>query len=154
MFVQLPVIGLGNEKRVVIEEVDFLLVAHAYVGMSAQKIMQRRRPGFLRTGQNEIEPLNFPTLGPKHRKECNRSFPVPPIPFREALECERVLASLSRLQRRAWTAVRGRPALQSTSCGMKQCPQLSRLDVPFKIRACTTGFARNFAVQFSSLLSE
>jgi hypothetical protein len=28
--------------------------------------MQRRRPGFLRTGDNEIEPLHFPTFDAKH----------------------------------------------------------------------------------------
>ena len=35
MFVQLLVIGPGNEHRVVIEEVDFLLIAHGDVGMLA-----------------------------------------------------------------------------------------------------------------------
>src|SRR5947207_567956 len=50
MLVQFFIIGLANEHRVVIEKMDFLLVAHADVGMSAQKVVQRRRAGFLRTG--------------------------------------------------------------------------------------------------------
>ena len=66
MLVQFLITGLGNEHRVVVEKMDFLLVAHADVGMSAQKVVQRRRAGFLRTGQNEIEPLNFAALASKH----------------------------------------------------------------------------------------
>ena len=66
MLVQFLIIGFGNKHRVVIEKMDFLLIAHADVRMSAQKIMQRRRAGLLRPGQNKIEPLNFSTLGPKH----------------------------------------------------------------------------------------
>ncbi len=72
MLVQFRIIGLGNEHRVVIEKMDFLLIAHADVRMSAQKIMQRRRAGFLRAGKNEVEPLNFATLGPKHRGNVHR----------------------------------------------------------------------------------
>jgi hypothetical protein len=46
---------------------DFLLIAHANVGMSVQKVMEGCRSGFLRSGQNEVEPVNpFTTLGPKH----------------------------------------------------------------------------------------
>src|SRR5215831_14127961 len=67
MLVQLSVIGVGNEQAVVIKEVDLLLVAHADIWMFVQEIMQRRGAGFLRTGENESEPLNFVTLGPKHR---------------------------------------------------------------------------------------
>jgi hypothetical protein len=72
MLVQFLIIGLGNEHCVVIEKMDFLLVAHAYVGMSAQKVMQRRRAGFLRASQNKVEPLNFATLGPKHQRNVHR----------------------------------------------------------------------------------
>ena len=59
---QFVIIWLGDEHRVVIEKMDFLLIAHADIGMSAQKVMQRRRAGFLRPGQNEVEPLNFATF--------------------------------------------------------------------------------------------
>jgi hypothetical protein len=45
---------------------DFLLIAHADVGMSAQKVVQRCRARLLRAGENEVEPLNFATLGAKH----------------------------------------------------------------------------------------
>ena len=69
MFMQLLVIGLGGEQRVVIKEMDFLLIAHGDVWVPAQEVMQRRRPGFLRAGQNEIEPLNFATLCPEHRHQ-------------------------------------------------------------------------------------
>jgi len=41
MFMQFVIIRLGDEHRVVIEKMYFLLVAHADVGMSAQKVMQR-----------------------------------------------------------------------------------------------------------------
>ena len=68
MLVQFVVIRLGNEHGVIIEKMNFLLVAHADVGMSAQKIMQRRRAGFLRAGQNKVEPLNFSTPAPKHQR--------------------------------------------------------------------------------------
>jgi hypothetical protein len=61
--VQFLVIVFGNEHRVVIEKMDFLLIAHADVGMSAQKVVERRGAGFLRTGQNEVESLNFATFG-------------------------------------------------------------------------------------------
>ena len=64
---QLLIVGFGNEHRVIVEKMDFLLVTHADVGMPAQKIMQRGRAGFLRTGQNEIEPLDFATLGSEQR---------------------------------------------------------------------------------------
>jgi hypothetical protein len=47
---QFRIIGFGNEHRVVIEKMDFLLIAHANVRMSAQKIMQRSGAGFLRPG--------------------------------------------------------------------------------------------------------
>ena len=67
MFVQLPVIGVRNEQAVVIKKVDLLLVAHADIRMFAQKIMQRRGTGFLRTGDDEIEQLNLATPGSKHR---------------------------------------------------------------------------------------
>jgi hypothetical protein len=67
MLVQFLIIGLRNEHRVVIEKMDFLLIAHADIGMSAQKIVQRCCAGFLRAGQNEIEPLDFATPSPKHR---------------------------------------------------------------------------------------
>jgi len=43
MLVQFLIIGLGNKHCVVIEKMDFLLVAHADVRMSAQKVMQRGR---------------------------------------------------------------------------------------------------------------
>src|SRR6266481_296250 len=36
--------------------------------------MQRRRPGFLRAGQNEIEPLYFATPGSKHRRNVTEIF--------------------------------------------------------------------------------
>jgi hypothetical protein len=51
---------------------NFLLIAHAYVRMSAQKVMQRRRAGFLRAGKYEVEPLNSATLGPKHQQNVHR----------------------------------------------------------------------------------
>jgi len=41
--------------------------------MSAQKVVQRRRAGFLRAGQNEVEPLNFATFGPKISECTSRS---------------------------------------------------------------------------------
>src|SRR5215831_18615266 len=69
MFVQFLVIHCGNEVCVVIKKMDLLLVTHRDVWMSAQKIMQRRCPGFLRAGENEIEPLNFATPGSKHRRK-------------------------------------------------------------------------------------
>ena len=46
-----------------------LLIAHRDLRMSAQKVMQCRRAGFLRTGQNEIELLNLFRLPPPHRLE-------------------------------------------------------------------------------------
>jgi hypothetical protein len=68
MLVQLLVIGLGDEHRVIIEKMDFLLIAHANVGMSAQKVMEGCRSGFLRPGQDEVEPVNpFAALAPKHQ---------------------------------------------------------------------------------------
>ncbi len=51
---------------------NFLLIAHADVGMSTQRVMQRRRAGLLRAGQNKVEPLNFATLGPKHQRNVHR----------------------------------------------------------------------------------
>src|SRR6266481_4994560 len=36
--------------------------------------MQRRRPGFLRAGQNEIEPLHFATPGSEHRRNVTEIF--------------------------------------------------------------------------------
>src|SRR5437762_2456646 len=36
--------------------------------------MQRCRPGFLRAGQNEIEPLDFATLGSEHRRNVTEIF--------------------------------------------------------------------------------
>jgi hypothetical protein len=47
---QFRIIRLGNEHCVVIEKMDFLLIAHANVRMSAQKVMQRSGAGFLRSG--------------------------------------------------------------------------------------------------------
>ena len=47
MLVQFRIIGFGNEHCVVIEKMDFLLIAHADVRMSAQKVMQRCRAGLL-----------------------------------------------------------------------------------------------------------
>ena len=67
MLVQFLIIGLRNEHRVIIEKMNFLLVAQAYVGMSAQKIVQRRRAGLLRAGKNEIQAVNFLPLRSKHR---------------------------------------------------------------------------------------
>src|SRR5215472_5238018 len=71
MFVQLLIIGLENEQRVAVEKMNFLLVTHVDAGMSAQKIVQRGRPGFLRAGQNEIEALNFATLRSEHRQNVH-----------------------------------------------------------------------------------
>jgi hypothetical protein len=51
---------------------DFLLVAHADVRMSAQKVMQRRRARFLRAGKNEVESLNFATLAAEHQRNVHR----------------------------------------------------------------------------------
>ena len=62
-------IWLSYEHRVVIEKMDFLLIAHANVRVSAQKIVERRRTGFLCAGYDEIEPLNFAPLAPKHSRE-------------------------------------------------------------------------------------
>src|ERR1041384_8144153 len=87
MLVQFLVIGLSNEHRVVVEKVNFLLITHADIGVSAQKVMQRGCARFLGTGQNEIELLKFAAPGPKHRSKCKRSFRVRAIVFREALEC-------------------------------------------------------------------
>src|SRR5947207_13572765 len=67
MLVQFCLIGLCNELRVVIEKMYFLLIAHADVRMPAQKVVQLRRAGLFRAGQNKVEPLNFATLDPKHR---------------------------------------------------------------------------------------
>ena len=72
MLVQLLVVDIGNEHGVVIEKMHLLLVAHGDVRMPAQEIMQRRRAGFLRTGQNEIEPVNFAALSSKHRGNVHR----------------------------------------------------------------------------------
>ncbi len=66
MFVQLLIVHVRNEHGVVIKEMHFLLVAHGDVRVLAQKIMQRGRAGFLRTGQNEIEPFDFAPSGSKH----------------------------------------------------------------------------------------
>jgi hypothetical protein len=87
MLVQFFIIGLANEHRVVIEKMDFLLIAHADIGMSAEKVVQRCCAGFLRAGQNEIQSPNFATLGPKHQSKCKRNLRAPAIVFREALEC-------------------------------------------------------------------
>ena len=86
MLVQFLVIWRGNEHRVVIEKMDFLLIAHAYIGVSPQKVMQRRRARFLRAGQNEIESLNFVTLRSKHHDECKQNFRPGAIVFRKVLE--------------------------------------------------------------------
>ena len=86
MLVQFFIIGSGNEPYVIIEKMDFLLITHANIGMSAQKIVQRCCAGFLCAGQNEIEPLDFATLDPKHQSKCKRNFCVRAIVFREALE--------------------------------------------------------------------
>jgi len=67
MLVQFFIIGLRNEHRVVIKKMDFLLIAHADIGMSAQKVVQGCGAGFLRAGENEIELSDFATPGPKHR---------------------------------------------------------------------------------------
>jgi hypothetical protein len=45
--------------------------------------MQRRSPGFLRASENEIEPLDFATLGSKHRYNlhgelCTGKLSAPP----------------------------------------------------------------------------
>src|SRR5262245_44086377 len=88
MLVQFLIIGLGDEYLVVIEKMYFLLIAHADVGMSAQKVMQRCGAGFLRTGQDEVEAANlFAAPGPKHYSKCKRNFHVQAMVFREALEC-------------------------------------------------------------------
>jgi hypothetical protein len=87
MLVQFFIIGIGNEPHVIIKKMDFLLITHADVGMSAQKIVQRCCAGFLRASQNEIEPLNFAALASKHQSKCKRNFRVRAIVFREALEC-------------------------------------------------------------------
>src|SRR5215469_7139459 len=118
MFVQFLVIDCRNEVRVVIEKMDFLLVTHRDVRMTAQKIMQRRCPGFLRASENEIEPLNFAMpgsnhLGNVHGEGCRGSCQLP------------------------------------DNCVCRTL-QLSRFFVPFMIRACTSGFACSFAVQFCS----
>jgi len=76
MLVQLFVVHLGNEHRVVIKKMDFLLVAHGNVRVPAQEIMQRRRPGFLRPGQNEIQTLNLFGLGTPHN--LNQELPIAP----------------------------------------------------------------------------
>jgi hypothetical protein len=46
---------------------DFLLVAHINVRVPAQEIVQRRRSRFLNSRQDEIESIDFATLGSKHR---------------------------------------------------------------------------------------
>jgi len=71
MFVQLLIIGLGNEQRVAVEKMNFLLVTHVNVRMSVQKIVQRGGPGFLRAGQDEIKALNFATLSSEHRQNVH-----------------------------------------------------------------------------------
>jgi hypothetical protein len=72
MLVQFRIIWFGNEHRIVIEKMDFLLVAHADVRMSAQKVMQRRRARLLRAGKNEVESLNFATLAAEHQRNVHR----------------------------------------------------------------------------------
>ena len=94
MLVQFFIIGLGNEPYVIIEKMDFLLITHANIGMSAQKIVQRCCAGFLRASQNEIEPLNFTTLRSKHRCNVLEIVAWPSILFREAFGLRSVLAPL------------------------------------------------------------
>src|SRR4029453_5837173 len=94
MLMQFFIIGLGNEAHVIVEEMDFLLITHADVGMSAQKIVQRCCAGFLRASQNEIEPLNFATLRSEHRCNVLEILAWPSILFREAFEVRSVLPSL------------------------------------------------------------
>src|SRR5262249_60411681 len=71
MLLQLLIIGLGNEQRVAVEKMNFLLVTHVNVRMSVQKIVQRGGPGFLRAGQDEIKALNFATLSSEHRQNVH-----------------------------------------------------------------------------------
>ena len=94
MLVQFFIIGLGNESHVIIEKMDFLLITHADIGMSAQKIVQRCGAGFLRAGQNEIEPLNFATIRSKHRCNVLENVAWPSILFREAFGVRGVFALL------------------------------------------------------------
>src|SRR5581483_5994503 len=47
----------------------FLLIAHRDLRMSAQKVMQCRRSGFLRAGKNKIELLDFTPPGSKHERK-------------------------------------------------------------------------------------
>ncbi len=89
--------------------------------------MQRRRPGFLRAGQNEIEPLYFATPRSKHRRNVTEI-------FCSSYSISRSFWSATAPSRRFWghrpdarKAVRRRPrppkALRAKS---KKWPQLSR----------------------------
>src|SRR5690349_17560434 len=94
MFVQLTVIGFRNEQAIVIKKMDLLFVAHADIRMFAQKIMQCRSAGFLRTSDNEIEPLNFATVGAKHLGNVYRKIYTGSCLRALQLQCRR--AQLSR----------------------------------------------------------
>ena len=84
MFVQALVIDLGNKQRVVIEKMHFLLAAHGDVRVSAQKIMQGRGPGFLRAGQNEIQPVDLFRLGLPHGHESRTDKRIAQLLSRQA----------------------------------------------------------------------
>ena len=90
---QFLIIGFTDEHAVIIEKMDFLLIAHADVGMPVQKIVQRRCAGFLGAGEDETKPFNFATLGPKHRCNVTEISLVVVILFREAPGVRTLLAS-------------------------------------------------------------
>ena len=45
--------------------------------------MQRSRAGFLRAGQNEIQPLDLSRLGPPHRHESRTANPIAQLIFQK-----------------------------------------------------------------------
>jgi hypothetical protein len=69
VFVQKLVTNWASKNFFVVEEMHLLLIAHPDVGVSGQKIMQRRRSGFLCARQNEIEPVDLSSFGSKHRRK-------------------------------------------------------------------------------------
>src|SRR5438552_11994169 len=89
--------------------------------------MQRRRPGFLRAGQNEIEPLDVATPASEHRRNVTEI-------FCSSYSISRSFWSAAAPSHRFWghrpdarKGVRRRPALPKHFVrNQKKWPQLSR----------------------------
>src|SRR5439155_15524888 len=83
--------------------------------------MQRRRPGFLRAGQNEIEPLYFATPRSEHRRNVTEI-------FCSSYSISRSFWSATAPSRRFWghrpgarkSGAKTLPPSQSTSCEIKK----------------------------------